>query len=289
MSNVAIASGTVEGIASVKAGSVTVTAQKAGQLAMYGAGGVLSGDAGLTFSGGTLTAAQLGAFKATGPVDFNAQPVKNLKVTSGEISGASLVAAATLKASGALEVGADASVGGDLVVSGSVSGSGSYHDISDARFKKEVLPLGDAPAGPLPNNASATAAHAPRDALQTLRALRGVSFEFHSERPEGLPRGVRAFPQGRQFGFIAQEVEQVLPQVRAPAAADRAPPPRALAAPKPPTPPLTTPAPAAAAAAAVAAAAAAATAACRSCAPSIPRRAPPSTRPSRTRRWSPGW
>merc|ERR1719389_714119 len=109
MSNVALVSGSLEGV-SVKAEAIAVTTQKAGQLALYGAGGALSSDAGLTYSAGVLTAAQLGAFKATGPVDFNAQPVTNLKVTSGEIAGASLLSAVTLKASGALDVGGDGSV-----------------------------------------------------------------------------------------------------------------------------------------------------------------------------------
>ena len=187
-------------VKAVKAESVAVTSRvKAGQVAQYGAEGALTGDAGLTFKDGVLTAAQLGAFKATGPVDFNAQPVTNLQVTSGEIAGVSLVSTKTLKASGALEVGLDASVSGDLVVSGSVSGSGSYHDISDGRFKRHVKSLQE----PLRSISDG-------GAMATLRALRGVSFEFRNDTG-GRP--VKAFPRGTQFGFIAQEVEQVLPQV----------------------------------------------------------------------------
>src|SRR5262249_36522146 len=59
---------------------------------------------------------------------------------------------------------------------------------SDARFKREVVEI--------------------EGALAMVRALRGVRFDW--KRDEFPQRG---FAQGRQVGFIAQEVEETLPEV----------------------------------------------------------------------------
>merc|ERR1712100_37193 len=175
--------------------------------AIYGDGGALSGDAGLTFRDGTLSAPQMAAFTTMGPVDFNKQHLKNVKVSSGDIDGVSLVAAQTLRSTADLEVGGDGSIAGDLVVSGSVSGSGSFHDISDARFKRNVRSLRrDSQQLHDPSDDNTDDNTRAPDALRTLRSLRSVSFEF--EEHEAF-----AFPNGTQFGFLAQEVERVLPQI----------------------------------------------------------------------------
>ena len=207
MTNVAITGGTVQGVSSMKVKDLTVTSQTGRRVAIYGNDGTLSGDAGLTFRDGTLTAPQMGAFKAVGAVDFNKQAMTNVRIASGEVNGASLVAAKTLKATGDLEVGGDGAISGDLVVSGSVSGSGSFHDISDARFKRNVRSLRrDSQQLHDPSDDNTDDNTRAPDALRTLRSLRSVSFEF--EEHEAF-----AFPNGTQFGFLAQEVERVLPQI----------------------------------------------------------------------------
>jgi len=72
-------------------------------------------------------------------------------------------------------------VAGDIIAN-SIAGS------SDARFKTNVFPI--------------------ENPLQKVLQLRGVTFDWKTkEFPE------RAFPEKRSVGFIAQEVEQVLPEV----------------------------------------------------------------------------
>lgn len=59
---------------------------------------------------------------------------------------------------------------------------------SDRRLKRDIRPL--------------------EGALAKVRALRGVTYEWRrDEHPD------RGFPAGRQVGFIAQEVEAVVPEV----------------------------------------------------------------------------
>jgi hypothetical protein len=73
-----------------------------------------------------------------------------------------------------------------LEVNGSAGkpGGGAWSVSSDARLKKDVRPL--------------------EGALETLLALRGVSYEYRD------PEAIHELP-GRRIGFIAQEVEEVLP------------------------------------------------------------------------------
>ena len=72
-------------------------------------------------------------------------------------------------------------VAGDIIAN-SIAGS------SDARFKTNFLPI--------------------ESSLQKVLQLRGVTFDWKTkEFPE------RAFPEKRSLGFIAQEVEQVIPEV----------------------------------------------------------------------------
>jgi hypothetical protein len=63
----------------------------------------------------------------------------------------------------------------------------AFNVTSDARFKTNIQSL-----------------HNP---LQQLQQLRGVSYYFNAQQFPG-----RAFPQQMQYGFLAQEVEQVLPE-----------------------------------------------------------------------------
>ena len=74
-----------------------------------------------------------------------------------------------------------------LEVNGSVAGVGPYQDISDARYKKNIFTL--------------------TEALDKILLLRGVSYEWRREENPAIN-----FNSGRQVGFIAQEVEKVLPE-----------------------------------------------------------------------------
>ncbi len=72
--------------------------------------------------------------------------------------------------------------------SGRPFGTGAYAQISDARYKTHVLPV--------------------ENALDAILNLRGVTFEWDTEKWKE-----RGLPPGRQIGFIAQEVEKVLPEL----------------------------------------------------------------------------
>lgn len=74
-----------------------------------------------------------------------------------------------------------------LHVNGSVAGNGNYLNLSDGRFKENVETL--------------------PDALATVRNLRGVNFNWKVSDDPNLE-----LPEGRQVGFIAQELQQVLPE-----------------------------------------------------------------------------
>lgn len=75
-----------------------------------------------------------------------------------------------------------------LFVNGNICATGTVGACSDERFKTEIEPL--------------------QGALETVLALRGVSFQWRtSEFPE------REFSDDRQLGFVAQEVEALLPEV----------------------------------------------------------------------------
>lgn len=75
-----------------------------------------------------------------------------------------------------------------LDVFGGLRCSGAVNTSSDARYKKEIRPV--------------------TGALETISALRGVSYDWNRE---AFP--AKNFPQGRSIGFIAQEIEKVLPEV----------------------------------------------------------------------------
>jgi hypothetical protein len=74
-----------------------------------------------------------------------------------------------------------------LHVNGSVAGASAYVNTSDARLKKDVQPIGDA--------------------LAIVEALRGVTFNWDQTVDPALKLDDR-----NHVGFLAQEVEKVLPQ-----------------------------------------------------------------------------
>ncbi len=74
-----------------------------------------------------------------------------------------------------------------LHVNGTVAGVGPYVNLSDARFKTNVEPV--------------------EGALDTILRLRGVRWDWLADEFPAME-----FNEGRQVGFIAQEVEAVLPE-----------------------------------------------------------------------------
>ena len=71
-----------------------------------------------------------------------------------------------------------------LHVNGSVAGVGSYVALSDIRYKKNIQDLADS--------------------LAKVLAIRGVSYNWMDEKTYG---------SDTQFGVIAQEIEQIVPEV----------------------------------------------------------------------------
>ncbi len=75
-----------------------------------------------------------------------------------------------------------------LHVNGSVAGIGAYNALSDLRYKTNIATIGNA--------------------LDKVMKLRGINFDWKkSDYPE------IAFGDGRQIGFVAQEIAQVMPEV----------------------------------------------------------------------------
>jgi hypothetical protein len=76
----------------------------------------------------------------------------------------------------------------ELHVNGRIATSIGLYNFSDARYKQNILPF--------------------ENALDTILNLRGVTYEWDRST---FPGGNLA--EGRQIGFIAQEVEKVLPEL----------------------------------------------------------------------------
>jgi hypothetical protein len=77
-----------------------------------------------------------------------------------------------------------------LYVNGTVAATGAYVNASDARLKKDIRPV--------------------QDALAKMKALRGITFNWNQEAAKQIDLSIDSL---NHYGFIAQEVEQVLPQV----------------------------------------------------------------------------
>jgi hypothetical protein len=78
--------------------------------------------------------------------------------------------------------------GYNFFVSGTAGGTGSWQVYSDARFKKNVEPL--------------------TDSLDKVMQLQGVSYYYNTQAYPNMN-----FGESKQIGFIAQDVEKVIPEV----------------------------------------------------------------------------
>ncbi len=76
---------------------------------------------------------------------------------------------------------------GDIQVKGNVTAAG-YSCSSDIRFKQNITPY--------------------TSALQKIMGLQGVTYDWNTEKFKD-----RTFSKDRQIGFIAQDVEKVIPEV----------------------------------------------------------------------------
>jgi hypothetical protein len=122
---------------------------------------------------------------AASGVNFGVSSAGNLFIA--HYDGASYTDRVFLSSTGNVGIGTTAP-GYKLHVNGNVAGVGAYNNVSDARYKTNVSTF--------------------TDALDAILNLRGVTFDW---KREDFPR--LNFDGGRQIGFIAQEVEKVLPEL----------------------------------------------------------------------------
>ncbi|KDO23237.1 hypothetical protein SPRG_22275 [Saprolegnia parasitica CBS 223.65] len=173
----------------LSAKSIQVAGQTASHVAYYGKGGVLTGDASLSYESAsqTLNTHQLKVHALVGKIDMSNSELRGVDIIGGHLRGINL-SALTLEVAGEMFVESNAFVGGWLTVDGQVMGSGSYVDSSDARFKTNVSTL--------------------VNALPRLQQLRGVTYDY---KTDAFPK--KHFSTRSEIGFIAQEIEAVVPEV----------------------------------------------------------------------------
>ena len=189
----------------VKDTAVVVAAAGAGKqpLALLSTGGLVEASPqGFAFDtdAKALLVPGLGAHSWKGAVDAGGHELRGAAIVGGTLSGVADVASdGGLSCKADLDVGEDAAVGGTLVVGGTVMGSGPYVDSSDARLKEQITDLFPAAgAGAGPHDA----------AVELVRRLRPVRYRFNAS---AAPQ--RKFPEGDEVGFLAHEVEALLPEL----------------------------------------------------------------------------
>ncbi|KAH9104990.1 hypothetical protein AeMF1_019070 [Aphanomyces euteiches] len=170
--------------------AIQVGGQPANRVALYGKGGLLTHDASLAYDAttSTLQVHQLQVDQVVGKIDMTNSELRGVDIIGGDIRGINM-SAMVLEVTGEMYVESNAYVGGGLVVDGQVMGSGSYLDSSDMRFKTNITAL-------------------PMDPLEALMQLQAVEYNYDTE---AFPK--KHFTPTREIGFLAQEVESVLPQV----------------------------------------------------------------------------
>ena len=150
----------------------------------------------------------LGDIHVKGTIDFadgDSSSHKHGRVANADIVGGSISDLKTLNVKGDVDMGSGLHVSGDtfmdgsLTVSGSVLGSGPYVDVSDRRFKRNIKKIESA------------------DALQKILQLDAVSYDLDFVEMLSIDQfnftDINAESQRRQLGFIAQDVEQVIPEI----------------------------------------------------------------------------
>jgi hypothetical protein len=95
-------------------------------------------------------------------------------------------------ASGYVSIGTTTTGTYTLQVNGSIAGTQAYVNTSDARLKKDIVTI--------------------TDGLATVEKLRGVHFNWRAPEERDIGQGLNLQVGTPQIGFIAQEVEKVLPE-----------------------------------------------------------------------------
>jgi len=143
----------------------------------------------------------VGDFKVHGTVDFTRQgKIKDALVMGGTVDGLEkLSVSGETELGSGLQVVGETYLDGSLTVSGSVLGSGPYVDVSDKRFKKNIKRMDSA------------------SILNKLCQVNGVSYELDLKRlgqqHTRLGGGLKNDHQDAQFGFVAQDVEELFPEI----------------------------------------------------------------------------
>jgi hypothetical protein len=137
----------------------------------------------------------LGDIQVSGTMNF---APNSGSIANAEIVGGSILDVEKLHTKG-LHVSGEAFVDGALTVSGSVLGSGPYVDVSDRRFKRNIERIPSA------------------EALDKILQLEGVSYDLDFSKMLSLDpfngTVIDAGNRARQLGFIAQDVERVIPEL----------------------------------------------------------------------------
>jgi hypothetical protein len=169
-----------------------VASQRAGFVALYGKGGELTHDEQLTYDvvQGLLSVDKLDARRLTGRIDMTQSELLGVEIVGGHISNVNMTDIAMVEVNGELFVENQAFFGSGITVDGQVMGSGAYIDASDERFKQDIQEIDESTA------------------LGWLTQLQGIEYAY---RTEDFPS--RGFSPRREIGFVAQQVEQVIPQV----------------------------------------------------------------------------
>ncbi|KAL7548192.1 hypothetical protein ACHAWF_011492 [Thalassiosira exigua] len=149
----------------------------------------------------------LGDIKVYGDIDFVQHEASfDSNNVQGKINGANIVGGTVhtniLSVSGetvlesGLQVLGETYLDGSLTVSGSVLGSGPYVDVSDKRFKSDIKQIDSS------------------EALEKIIQLEGVSYDLDLSNTKLHRRLGGSNAQGRrQLGFLAQDVEDLFPEI----------------------------------------------------------------------------
>lgn len=172
--------------------SVQVGGQRSGYVAIYGKGGELTQHEGLAFDAATglLSVSQLNVHLLKGKIDMSESELHRVEIVGGHISNVNMTGIEMVEVNGELFVESGAFFGAGITVDGQVMGSGAYVDASDSRFKQNITRI------------------EPQSAAQMISKLEGVAYNY---RQQAFPE--KKFSSERELGFLAQDVERVVPQV----------------------------------------------------------------------------
>jgi len=98
----------------------------------------------------------------------------------------------TIDTAGRVGIGGPAPSTLTLYVQGNAGGTSAWSNVSDARLKKNIVPIADA--------------------LGLIEALQGVRFDWRTPDERNVGKTIKLPTNERQLGFVAQTVQAVLPE-----------------------------------------------------------------------------